>query len=61
MTYILALNKELETVLPMKLVDAWSTIWFMVPRVPRSSPTTYDKSSSLEVLSSKSLTVTTAR
>jgi hypothetical protein len=31
MTYVLALNKELGTVLPMKPVGAWSTIWFMVP------------------------------
>jgi hypothetical protein len=44
-TYVLALNRELETVRPMKLVIACSTIWFMVPWVPSSSPTTYDKSS----------------
>jgi hypothetical protein len=37
-TYILALNKELGTLRPMKLVGAWSTIWFMAPRVPSSSP-----------------------
>jgi hypothetical protein len=30
-TYILALNKELGTLRPMKLVGAWSTIWFMAP------------------------------
>jgi hypothetical protein len=60
-TYVLALNRELGTVCPMKPVVAWSTIWFMVPQVLSSSPTTYDKSSGLEVLSSKSLTITTAR
>jgi hypothetical protein len=59
-TYVLALNRELRTVRPMKPVIAWSTIWFTVPWVPSSSPTTYDKLSSPEVLSSKSLTITTA-
>jgi hypothetical protein len=60
-TYILTLNRELETVHPMKLVIAWSTIWSTVPRVPSNSPTTYDKPSGLEVLSLKSLTIMTAR
>jgi hypothetical protein len=48
-TYVLALNRELRTVRPMKPVVTWSTIWFTVPWVPSSSPTTYDNSSSLEV------------
>jgi hypothetical protein len=60
-TYVLTLNRELGTVHPMKPVIVWSMIWFTVPRVPCSSPTTYDKSSGLEVLSSKSLTITMAR
>jgi hypothetical protein len=30
-TYVLALNKELETMRPMKPVGTWSTIWFMAP------------------------------
>jgi hypothetical protein len=60
-TYVLALNRELRIMRPMKLVIAWSTIWFTVPRVPSSSPTTYDKSSGPEVLSLKSLTITMAR
>jgi hypothetical protein len=60
-TYVLTLNRELRTVRPMKPVVAWSTIWSMVPRAPSNSPTTYDKSSGLEVLSLKSLTITTAR
>jgi hypothetical protein len=41
-TYVLALNKDLGTVRPMKPVGAWSTILFMAPQVPSSSPTTYD-------------------
>jgi hypothetical protein len=60
-TYVLALNRELRTVHPMKQVVAWSMIWFTVPRVPSSSPTTYNKSSGPEVLSSKILTVTMVR
>jgi hypothetical protein len=60
-TYVLALNKELRTVRPMKLVVAWSTIWSTVLRAPSNSPTTYDKSSVLEVLSLKSLTITMTR
>jgi hypothetical protein len=46
-TYVLALNRELGTVRPMKPVVTWSTIWFTVPRAPSNSLTTYDKSSSL--------------
>jgi hypothetical protein len=60
-TYVLALNKELGTERPMKLVIAWSMTWSMVPRAPSNSPTTYDRSSGLEVLSLKSLTITTTR
>jgi hypothetical protein len=60
-TYVLTLNRELRIVRPMKLVVAWSIIWSTVPQVPCNSPTTYDKSSGLEVLSLKSLTITTAR
>jgi hypothetical protein len=60
-TYVLALNRELETVHSMKPVIAWSTIWSTVPRAPSNSPTTYDRSSGLEVLSLKSLTIMTAR
>jgi hypothetical protein len=60
-TYVLALNRELGTVRPMKPVVAWSTIWSTVPRAPSNSPTTYDRSSGLEVLSLKSLTITMAR
>jgi hypothetical protein len=52
-TYVLALNRELGTVHPMKPVVAWSTIRSMVPRAPTNSPTTYDRSSGLEVLSLK--------
>jgi hypothetical protein len=58
-TYILTLNRELGTVCPMKPVTAWSTIWFTVLRAPSNSPITYDKSSGPEVLSLKSLTITT--
>jgi hypothetical protein len=60
-TYVLSLNRELGTVRPMKPVIAWSTIWSTVPRAPSNSPTTYDKSSGLEVFSLKSLTIMTAR
>jgi hypothetical protein len=34
MTYVLALNRELGTVRPMKPVVAWSTIWSTVPITP---------------------------
>jgi hypothetical protein len=61
MTYVLALNRELETMHPMKPVVARSTIRSTVPRAPSNSPTTYDRSSGLEVLSLKSLTIMTAR
>jgi hypothetical protein len=60
-TYVLALNRELETVHPMKPVVAWSMTWSTVPWTLSNSPTTYDRSSGLEVLSLKSLTITTAR
>jgi hypothetical protein len=43
MTYVLALNRELRTVRPMKPVITWSTIWSTVPQAPSNSPTTYDK------------------
>jgi hypothetical protein len=33
-TYVLALNRELRTVRPMKPVIAWSTIWSTVPQAP---------------------------
>jgi hypothetical protein len=52
-TYVLALSRELGTVRPMKPVIAWSMIWSTVLRAPSNSPTTYDKSSGLEVLSLK--------
>jgi hypothetical protein len=61
MIYVLKLNKELRTVSPMKPIITWSTIWSTVPRAPSNSPITYDKSSSLEVLSLKSLTIMMAR
>jgi hypothetical protein len=60
-TYVLALNRELGTVSPMKPVIAWSTIRSTIPWAPSNSPTTYDRSSGLEVLSLKSLTITMAR
>jgi hypothetical protein len=60
-TYVLALNRELGTMRPMKLVIAWSTIWSTVPRAPSNSPITYDRSSGPEVLSLKSLTIMMAR
>jgi hypothetical protein len=60
-TYILALNRELGIMRPMKPVVAWSTIRSTVPWPPSNSPTTYDRSSGLEVLILKSLTIMTAR
>jgi hypothetical protein len=60
-TYVLTLNRELRTVRPMNPVIAWSTIRSTVPQAPINSPTTYDRSSDLEVLSLKSLTITMAR
>jgi hypothetical protein len=35
MTYVLALNRELWTMHPMKPVVAWSTMWSTVPRAPK--------------------------
>jgi hypothetical protein len=61
MTYVLALNRELGTMCPMKPVVAWSTIWSTVPQPPINSPTTYDKLSGLEVLRLESLTITMTR